>query len=598
MNSLMSLWKVLAMDLASMCCTCAIRDIKTVTDRYEYEGKSFLTITLPTFSKDLERALDQGSVDRTMFVSFNKHGCLPRFLGGFTDQIFDRSTGVLLDEPNIDAIYAIRQLTLVFGKMFLLSNAKRERQAMDKFIECENDVKRISDILQESFKDDLKRVSKLLFHDIFQTIDWKIFDLDLNGKHGPGATADGFSGNGKYTCSSWTRRLETVLPFGDMLLVNRSYRSIGDAIDIIEPEAEIPVKVISVPKTQKTPRIIAIEPTCMQFAQQAVSALIVKAIERHPLLSSLIGFSDQVPNQELARDGSLSGDLATLDLSEASDRVSNSLVNLLVEDYPCLSRAVSACRSYRAKVPGHGVITLNKYASMGSALTFPIEAMVFLTVVFIGIERELSTPLSSDDLEDHRWWVRIYGDDIVVPVDTVRSVVDSLESFGFVVNHAKSFWTGRFRESCGKDYYNGHDITVVKLRQNIPSQRKHATETIALVSFRNQLYQRGLWKTCAWLDERIRAILKYFPVVLPTSPVIGRHSFLGYETEKLCPVLHRPLVKGHVVRAQSPISQIGGHAALFKCLFRHGTLPSIDGHLTRAGRPRAVGTKTRWAPPH
>jgi hypothetical protein len=441
-------------------------------------------------------------------------------------------------------------------------------------------------------------MTDLVFHDLFKDVDWKIFDLDLHGKHGPGKTADELLGNKKFTLSSWPRRLETILPFGEMLLVNRNFRDVGDCIDIVEPENETPVRVVSVPKTQKTPRIIAIEPTAMQFAQQSVSLLLTRGIERDKILSRLIGFTDQGPNQVLARQGSVDGSLATLDLSEASDRVSNHLVMTMVDKFPCLSRALSACRSTRAEVPNHGVIPLIKYASMGSALTFPIEAMVFLIIVLLGIQKELNRPLCRQDLIDLDGKVRIYGDDIIVPTDTVPSVIAYLETFGFKVNANKSFWTGRFRESCGKEYYNGDDVSVVKFRQAFPSTRRNATEVISLISFRNLLYSSGLWETCSWLDARIRKIIHYFPVVLSTSTVLGRHSFLGYETGKMCPNLHRPLVKGLVVSAQPPKSHIDGHGALFKCLASKRREPFIDKkHLMRSGRPNSVNTRIGWAQP-
>jgi hypothetical protein len=598
MNSLIALWKMLAEELASMCCTSAIRDIKTVSDRSNHEGLSFLTITLPTFAKGLERSLDEGAIARDMFTSFSFHAGLPRFLGGFLERVFDRSPGRLLDDVALEAIFAIRQLTLVFSKMQLPCSKSREAAAIRSFVQCEYDVKRTDMTLSEDQREVFVRISDLLFRNVCQDIDWKIFDLDLEGKHGPGKTADKLTGNGKFSLNVWPRRLESILPFGEMLLVNRSFTTRGNRVNIIEPEMETPVKVVTVPKTQKTPRVIAVEPTAMQFAQQSVSRLITRGIERHQLLSRMIGFRDQELNQVLAQKGSLDGTLATLDLSEASDRVSYQLVMSMVDRYPCLSAAIDASRSRFADVPDHGVIPLSKYASMGSALTFPIEAMVFLAVIFVGIEQELNKPLCLADVKRLSNEVRVYGDDIIIPVRFVRSVVESLETFGFKVNSSKSFWTGKFRESCGKEYYDGYDVSVVKFRHKYPTTRRHATEVIGLVAFRNLLYKRGLWRTCQWLDDRIRNLISHFPVVAETSVVVGRHSFLGYETQKMCPKLHSPLVRGLVVSAQSPSSQLDGHDALFKCLSGDRREPFIDKqHLSRAGRPNSVDTRVRWAQP-
>jgi len=395
---------------------------------------------------------------------------------------------------------------------------------------------------------------------------------------------------------------------------------------------EIPVRVITVPKTLKTPRIIGVEPTAMQYSQQALAYSILTALMRVDYLRAMLGFSDQTPNQEMAREGSLYGELATLDLSEASDRVSNQHVRALTSNHVHLHGAVDACRSRKADVDGFGVLRLAKFASMGSALCFPMEAMVFLTMIFLGIEQELNTSLSRRTIKSFIGRVRVYGDDIIVPVEYVHSVIRSLESFGIRVNSGKSFWNGKFRESCGKEYYDGHDVSITRVRQVFPTKRTHATEVISIVSLRNQLYWAGYWQTCRWLDKEIEEVIKYFPVVLPTSPVLGRHSALGYETERMDEHLYSPLVKGYKVRATPPQDILGEEGALLKCLLtmerRERNLPenfsgeplanawdlsekslhphvnsnsisqmlptSGEDHLKYAGRPRVVNIKLGW----
>ena len=100
------------------------------------------------------------------------------------------------------------------------------------------------------------------------------------------------------------------------------------------------------------------------------------------------------------------------------------------------------------------------------------------------------------------------------------------------------------------------------------------------------------------LDSEIRKVFKYFPVVEESSPVLGRTSFLGYRHERMCDVLHRPLVKGYVVRSRIPNNSVGGHGALLKFFLKRGAQPSADvKHLERSGRPRAVDIKPRWCTP-
>jgi len=598
----MMLWKVVAQECATRCHTSTIADYKIICERVKHEGISFLTITLPNFGKDFEKSLDRGKVDPDSFLGFRRAGPrkskegLPLLLGGFLDRVFDRGSGVLLNDPDIEAIRSVRQLTLMFGKVQIPCSEERVFAAMKGYIECEKEIRVSDSRLSEIDYSEFRRVSEMLFGQMFSDLDQQVFDReDIVPKHGPGATADKLRGNSKYRQTTWPSRLQELFPMEEFLVPNSSFWDELGEVDLLEPGQEIPVKVISVPKTLKTPRIIAIEPTAMQYAQQALLERFDDLIHKDNNLRNMIGFRYQSPNQRMARKGSYNGRLATLDLSEASDRVSNQLVREMLINYPHLLGAVDACRSRKADVPGYGVQRLAKFASMGSALTFPVEAMVFLTICFLGIERGSNTLLSPRHIPMYRGRVRVYGDDIIVPVDHVESVVSMLEHFGAKVNAGKSFWNGKFRESCGKEFYDGEDISIVRVRHEFPTQRTDATRVISLVSLRNQFYYSGYWATCKWLDEEIRNLIRHFPVVLPSSRVQGRHSFLGFETQKLGKALHNPLVKGYAVSAELPNDELDGSGALLKYFLKRGDLPFADeSHLERAGRPRGVDINLGW----
>jgi hypothetical protein len=636
MKSLMSLWSAMCHDLAIACCTSANSDINTVRVRVEHEGLSFLTITLPDLGKSIQKWIDLGQAG--IHPSFNTgRRSLPVFLRGFFTRVFDLDTGALLDEPCIDAIYALRQLTLSFGKISFPCTPERERKAMQDFVKCEQEVREVDALFSESDLAEFERISTLLFGDVFSQLDRDIYYGNLLPKHGPGATADKLTVNGKYRMEHWTTRLEKYFPSHKYLIANHHFTGELDKVTYLEPEMEMPVRVVSVPKTLKTPRIIAIEPACMQYCQQALLRAFLAAYSRDELLPTLIGFDDQTPNQELAKSGSMSGHTATLDLSEASDRVSNQLVRRMMRKWPHLQGAVDACRSRRADVPGMGVIRLAKYASMGSALCFPVEAMVFCTLIFFGIQKELNASISRKDIKLLSSQVRVYGDDLIVPSRHVRTIVQTLEHFGAQVGLSKSFWTGRFRESCGKEYFNGRDVSITRVRQALPSTIADVKEVISTVSLRNQLASQGCYRTTVeMLDSLLGKVLTHYPLVGPTSSLLGRVdpfeiSSSNGTKSKWDPGLHTRLVRGYFVQARPPIDPLDGPSALLKCLLKLETdspqgvietdpdqvpcyLPGLSGrndqtsfrmpsgsqderHLERTGRPKHVSIKLGWRLP-
>lgn len=598
MKSLVNLVLCALSDAEAWCCTSAVRDRKTIMDRVSTEGLSFLTITLPSFCADFERSLDQEMVTSDLFLSFKKRSCLPAFLQGFTSLVFDPCTGRLLADPSHDAIFYIRQITLMCKKILLPCSAERERRAYDAYVKCENEVQAWNREISGNAIERFRRISHVLWDHDCSIIDRKVYEGHHVPRHGPGATAERIGANAKFESRTWTTRLEdNFFPATEFVIPNSGFFDELESFDFIEPGDELPSRVIHVPKTLKTPRIIAIEPVCMQYAQQALLEVIVDQLERSDYLSGSIGFTDQVPNQWMAQLGSDDGSFATIDLSEASDRVSNLLVTEMLRPYPSFARAIQASRSVKADVPFHGIIPLEKFASMGSATCFPIEAMVFLTLVLLGIEDSLNRPIERKDVPSLLSQVRVYGDDIIVPVEYVRSVTDILQLFGMKINRRKSFWTGKFRESCGKDFYGGSDVTVTYVRRLLPSSRSEVQEMISAISLRNQLYLAGLWRATDYLDTLLQGLAP-LPNVLDTSPVLGRFSFLGYKAERVDPYLHRPLVRGLVVRTKPRPSYLDGPMALLKFFLKRGEMPLHDSkHLERSGRPLSVDIKTRWAPP-
>jgi len=604
----------------NLCSIDTSQDIKTILTRVEHEGDSFMTITLATFFKDLQRALDRGYVASDLFRSFSRDKSkLPKFLGGFLRLVFDEGDGRILDTADCseaaDAIRSMFQITGLLKKVELECTPKRIANALDKYVENDAFVRAHRDTVTREMRDAVVTMGWHLFGDVFDAVNREIDLEQLRPVHGPGATADKLKGNQKFIpkLQSWPARLETIFPQGRYGYSSYSiYQEEVEAGNAV-PGAEIPVKVITVPKTLSTPRIIAVEPTVMQYAQQSLHDSFLRHVNSNPI-GKIMSWEDQVPNQVLALQGSYPMSyvttrnythvgFATLDLSDASDLVDNLLVSELVRGYPLLREALQAMRSTHANVNGK-VIKLAKYASMGSALCFPIESILFTVLVFIGLQKAYPTIRPWNLIKEFQGLVRVYGDDIVVPIRAAQSVVSTLEAYGLRVNSTKSFWTGMYRESCGKEYFAGFDVTIAKLRHELPSERKpiagQEQEIVSAVAFRNNLYAKGYHGTAEWLDKLLMKVLKgHYPVVLETSPLLGRvNGNFFYEVDAMHKDTQTPMVKGYKVSTRSPSSKLDGYGALVKTLGKRSEFPIFDPkHLQQAGRPRALRIKLGYAKP-
>lgn len=251
-------------------------------------------------------------------------------------------------------------------------------------------------------------------------------------------------------------------------------------------------KITFVPKTSVIKRTIAIEPSANVSMQLTIHRYLQKRLRRW----ADIDITDQTKNRRLALQGSLSGDLATLDLSSASDLISKEVVRLLLpkEWFHLLDALRSHCGTY-----GDNSIVFQKFSSMGNGFTFALE-----TIIFYAIAKVAGEGVGSD-------LPSVYGDDIIVRTSDYSRTVKFLEFFGFSVNSRKSYNSGPFRESCGLDAFNGVDVRPIFLR----TDRMKIVEAIA---FHNHCYRRGYYDVC----ELVRmATPEHLRVFGPPGPEAG-----------------------------------------------------------------------------
>jgi hypothetical protein len=336
----------------------------------------------------------------------------------------------------------------------------------------------------------------------------------------------------------------------------------------VHPKDEPPVKVAFVPKTQKTPRVIAIEPVYNQYVQQGLMRVIVPAIERDKRLRGQINFTDQSINGALALSSSITREFATIDLKEASDRLHAAVVHLMVQSQPDVNRAVFACRSKYAKLPNGKIIPMKKFASQGSALTFPLESMAFYSIAIASFMERYGLPVHHPRVEAFSKKVFVYGDDLIVPTKEVDIVIDGLETAGLLVNRSKSFAMSHFRESCGIDAFGGNIVTPVYVRTMPPKSKRDASGVAATVSTANQFYLKGYWKTSAILRAIVESVMgTELPHVRPDSELLGWYSVSGhYSVMRWNSDHHCFQTRGYTVRIKKKADRLTGYRALAKCL--------------------------------
>jgi len=184
----------------------------------------------------------------------------------------------------------------------------------------------------------------------------------------------------------------------------------------------------------------------------------VDRIETHPLTSGFVNFTDQSINRDFAQGSSIDREWSTLDLKDASDMNSLTLFNLIFGS-TLLGEDLLLARTPATRLPDGRLITMKKFAPMGSAVCFPVMAISIYLLVVASLH---STGLS---LEEARSSILVYGDDIVVRTKYFNLTSAILTHYGFVVNTTKSFSRGHFRESCGGDFYKGANVTPTRLRK-------------------------------------------------------------------------------------------------------------------------------------
>lgn len=248
-------------------------------------------------------------------------------------------------------------------------------------------------------------------------------------------------------------------------------------------------KGVVVPKNYKTGRFIAEEESTRQWFLQAIRRRLERCIEDNGY-SANIPLENQGVNQIRAYLGATETDFCTIDLSSASDSLSYALFASI---FP--ADIVNAVREYRSSTVSVGdrIYPAHMCATSGSAVCFVIESITFFSIA------TLASTMFGGSGE-----VFVYGDDIIVQEDYYETTCDLLTTLGFTVNSDKSFHNpSKYRESCGVEWYDGHEMTSVYWPRKPITQDVSCVES--LIHLHNVTYK--YWDAHVFLKSEIRKLV-------------------------------------------------------------------------------------------
>lgn len=574
-------------------------------------GLGFATLDLPSLDKVLLKGLETGllHLNGPLTSRVSKKCKVPKFLSGLWLSIFD-CNGCLRDDPSESAIFFLRQISCFGKKLVQRCPDDVITTALGAFYETDESLRPVelwwfdwegtlgnpsrlsfldsladypcslSDTDSEQLLSDLRRLERVAdiisctlgsydpysFTGEGHKSDWRDTRSSIAFKHGPGAVADQSRLSSKYSFVNWPSILQESFPFDAF----GSY-----SFDVSRmPDSEMTVsKIIDVPKTADKPRLIASEPNCHQWTQQ---------ITRHWLdsrltdtwIGSFIDLHDQYKSQILVRKCSLDRSLCTVDLSDASDRLSAWAVLRFFRKNTTLLQFLRAHRT-TSTMDTRGIrrkpYLMNKFATQGTAVTFPIQSLVFLACA-IAVSDD-SENLKTGRIRKLIGSVRTYGDDILMPSRGYERLCNLLEYLQLKVNKEKSFHSGYFRESCGMDCYRGHDVTPCKPKLLSPSGPE---SYLSLVDTCNNLWLKGCWTASSVLEKLTLWKLKV-PIKSIDSGVFGLVSFVGEDESHLLTrwnhSLHRQEYRAHGLKSRVAKSQPGDDSPFFQYIVER---PSPD----------------------
>lgn len=503
-----SIFRALFCDIARHFPNFVLEDLDYLLTRLNREGKTFYLDTLPTLGKAFETSLitlEPFQVPEGW--SLRKGTRLPKFFYElFSRLMFDDGSPRWSYENQgqwdltaVNACRYIRQLCMMWSKVEFVSTSDEDNQrlGLKETQALEGFRKRISERIEPDFSDDLTRDSlkeaarllKCYFRSPSKYLDaLHEFERTPWGRQGPGAVAGREVG-----CEKWAFKRWPGLPKSLFSWNSETFLQFEEVFE--QPSA----RICMVPKDFRGPRVICIEPKENQFAQQGLMELLYRHTRSCTLTRRSISFLDT----EVSRKLCYKHEFATIDMKDASDLISLNLARLVLPRW--IFRLVTRYRSRTVKLPDKSVVKSNCLATMGNATCFPLETLIFWAIclgTMIVLKDNWYSKVFRDSLNLD---LRVFGDDIIVPLWAADSVCRVLEASGLAINRSKSCIFTPVRESCGEWTFMREPVRIYRFRTT------GITDHRSWLQWRDQLNDLGMAEMPA-LYHHIRDLVRgYIP---------------------------------------------------------------------------------------
>lgn len=521
-------------------------DLENLSIQCQTRGQALFTLDLPNLDSCLLAGLESGRLQLSgpFTRKVSKRVRVPRLFAGLWLRVFDNNAD-LKPDADVNAIFFLRCLTTLGKRIEVECSDDRiratqlnyhniERSLRDATGKWHHDILGPASYLQHCHlgdavdrpwpvgtlfckeqslsdfdKEKLDLLNRIQCVSDLIVSSWPRFDpitysgdLEREGrgigfKHGRGAVAERLPNWEKSRFVNWSAKLDNTFPWG---LCGTTAGSTLERPSYHEPCS----RLMCVPKTAKSPRLIASEPTSHMWCQQALLSWFETQF-KESFDGHFIDLNNQRKSGDMVLSASKTRKYATVDLSDASDRVTCWTVERIFRRNPSVVFALHAARTRYIRdsiTDVQNFLKPKKFASQGTATTFPVMSFIMLC---IALGSCIQGDVTWSKIRKLRRHVRVYGDDIIVPTYGYARLVSAMDLLQLKVNMAKSYVTGHFRESCGVDGFKGHDVTPVRPKTLVADS---PTSCVAVVDTTNNFLMKGLWHASISLEAHIPLRIK------------------------------------------------------------------------------------------